>query len=250
MKYTFIALLAIAGMFIFSSCTKNNIDKDESFFEFDDDKDKEECIVLLYPVSYTMPDGSTITGNEDELKVAMKEWYESNPDSKEKPLLQYPVNIKWYGEEINVVDEEEMISLKSECKEDDDKAECFNFVYPLTFSMPDGSTITGNKEELSTAMKEWYEAHPDSKEKPVLQYPIYIIYPDGSSTNIASEEELKDAYHACKNEDGNHDDDDDDGNDDDGNDQYDCPDIKADFGDECTRDDGTVGVVNEQCQCE
>ncbi|MBE9509824.1 MAG: hypothetical protein IMY71_03015 [Bacteroidetes bacterium] len=54
-----------------------------------------------------------------------------------------------------------------------DRKECFDFVYPVSFTMPDGSTITGNDEEdLCTGIRSWYEANPDSKVKPELQYPV------------------------------------------------------------------------------
>ena len=37
--------------------------------------------------------------------------------------------------------------------------ECFSFVYPVTYTMPDGSTmeVTGDDEDGWSALKAWYE---------------------------------------------------------------------------------------------
>lgn len=80
-----------------------------------------------------------------------------------------------------------------------DRKECFDFVYPVTMVMPDGSTITGNnREELGLAIKSWYEANPDSEEKPELQYPVEVTFEDGTTAIITNDEDMKRAYKACE----------------------------------------------------
>lgn len=75
---------------------------------------------------------------------------------------------------------------------------CFEFIYPISYMMPDGSIITGNSEkEIMQLIKEWYTAHPGEKEKPQLQYPADIKYKDGTIVTINSDEELKEAYENC-----------------------------------------------------
>jgi len=78
--------------------------------------------------------------------------------------------------------------------------------------MPDGSTITVENEDDRGEIKDWYEANPDVKEKPELQYPVDIIFKDGTIKTINNEEEMKSAYEYCwgKDDDDNGDDDDDD----------------------------------------
>jgi hypothetical protein len=83
--------------------------------------------------------------------------------------------------------------LKEEGKEG-----CFALAYPVTYLLPGGSTATGNDEkELWAAIKAWYEAHPDSKEKPILQYPVDIVLKDGTTKTIADEEAMMLAKKAC-----------------------------------------------------
>ncbi len=44
---------------------------------------------MVYPVTYGMPDGSTIiaTGDDEEGYTELKTWYDNNPGSEEEPRL-------------------------------------------------------------------------------------------------------------------------------------------------------------------
>jgi len=163
-------------------------------------KEDWECFDLVYPVSYTMSDGSTITGDDEEgLWTAIKAWYDAHPDVEAKPSLEYPVSVMFYDEETKeVANEEEMIDLKKDCEWGKDW-ECFDLVFPVTFTMPDDTTISGaDKEEVWTAIKAWYEAHPDVEAKPTLQYPVDIMFEDGSTQAIANEDEMATAKDECE----------------------------------------------------
>lgn len=211
MKYSMLSFLILA-MFAFSSCEKGDEIKDwdkDNLKETDDknydDKGEKVCFDLVYPVTYLMPDGSEITGdNEEEIDEAIKAWYEANP-SDEKPELQYPVDVDWgdHGT-FTVNDDEEMWEHKKKCNDEKwDKEPCFSLIYPVTYVMPDGSEITGNdEEELWTAIKTWYEANPND-EKPELQYPVQIAYPDSDvPVTINSDEEMIEVKEECE-DDGN-----------------------------------------------
>lgn len=204
MKKTLL-FFALLGMVMFTSCDKKGWDKedyDKEGWDKDDwdDKDGEGCFELVYPVSYTMPNGSTITGNDkEELWTAIKAWYDSN-DTEEKPDLQYPVNVLFGdGETMEVDDEAEMEDLKEDCKYDKEDWECFELVYPVSYTMPDESEITGDDEEtLWTAIKAWYEAHPDVEEKPTLQYPVSVVFYDEETVEVANEDEMIDLKKDCE----------------------------------------------------
>ncbi len=126
MKRSFFSLLALT-LFIFSSCEKGQDIKNDKWKETKDwdgkdkeDKDKSNCFDLVYPISYIMPDGSTITGDEKEVETAIKAWYEANPDSAEKPVLNYPVDIVWEdGATETIENEEAMIDIKEGCEDDE-----------------------------------------------------------------------------------------------------------------------------------
>ena len=167
----------------------------------DRDWDRRECFELVFPVTYIMPDGSTyeISSDEDESGwEELKEWYDSNPDSDQRPELQYPVDIiTWENEEsatITINSEEEMIAAKEECREmwgeesdTDDGAACYAFVYPIFYTMPDGSVIeitTDEDESGWMAIREYYQSNPSEESEPSLQYPVDIIFrtEDGNET--------------------------------------------------------------------
>lgn len=87
---------------------------------------------------------------------------------------------------------------RKDCK-GKDLRECFDFVYPVTFTLPDGTTTSGDKETLHTQIKEWYEANPDAEERPSLQFPVEITFEDGTIQTINSDEELEAAKESCEN---------------------------------------------------
>lgn len=177
----------------------------------------EECFELVYPVSYVMPDGSIITIEVDEEggAVELEDWYEENSESDERPELQYPVDIILETEEgsstVTINNEEEMASAKRECHaeseedwDDGDERECFEYVLPVTFVMPDGSTITVEDEEGWYVLRVWYEENRGYEEEPTVQYPIDISQEteEGIVTvTLTSDEEMEEVYSNCPDDD-------------------------------------------------
>ena len=186
-----------------------NGDKDKSDWDRDEDKGDWKCFDLVLPVTYVMPDRSTITvGNENDWDV-LKDWYEANPESEEKPELQFPVNVEFDDREgtanILVSNEEEMREVYSRCGggRDDEDRECINLVLPISYTMPDGSTITVENEEDWITIRDWYEANPESDERPTLQFPVDIMYEteDGDSTlTVNNDEEMEYVKRSCREE--------------------------------------------------
>ena len=188
--------------------------------------ENKKCFSLVYPVSYLMPDGTTIeiSADDEESWTELKSWYDDNPNSDERPSLQYPVDIIYEidveegTQDVNVViinSEDEMISAKEECREmwgeyydDWEERECFELVYPVSYLMPDGTTIeiSADDEESWTELKSWYDDNPNSDERPSLQYPVDIIYEidveegtqDVNVVIINSEDEMISAKEECR----------------------------------------------------
>ena len=80
-----------------------------------------------------------------------------------------------------------------------EKNKCFEFLYPITYIMPDDSTITVENKDDWYKIKDWYASNPDAKEKPKLQYPVDIKFADGNIKTINNEKEMKRAYDYCQN---------------------------------------------------
>ena len=150
--------------------------------------ENKKCFSLVYPVSYLMPDGTTIeiSADDEESWAEYKSWYDDNPESDERPSLQYPVEITYRteeGTETQIINsEEEMISAKEECREveneDDEGYECYEYVYPITFILPDESTveISGEDDESGWGLiRRFYEQNPNYEEEPALQFPVEVV---------------------------------------------------------------------------
>jgi len=165
-------------------------------------KDGFKCFELVLPVTFVMPDGSSIVVEDENGYMAVRAWYGNNSDSKEKPTLQYPVNIIYRdGDTQTINNDEEMGSTKVDCRKWDDNKkdwDCFRLVYPITFILPDNSVISMLNEEDWMELKSWYEVNPDIEERPILEYPVEINYRDGSTKTINNDEEMASAKEDCR----------------------------------------------------
>jgi len=67
----------------------------------------------------------------------------------------------------------------------------FKFVFPISFIMPDNSTITViNNKVLKSKLKAWHYANPNSREKGKIVFPVQLAFGD-KIVKINSEEEMK-----------------------------------------------------------
>ncbi len=164
-------------------------------------KERHDCFELVLPVSFTMPDATIITIDNEEDWEGIKEWFEANPESKERPVLQFPVNIVFKDETtVTVNSEEEMKVIHEYCGGSDKehhKGRCFDFVYPITKIMPDGTEIIKEDRKDRDAIKAWYEANPDSNEKPTLKFPVDVVFVNGKTFTVNNEEEMKAIREGC-----------------------------------------------------
>ena len=185
--------------------------KGRSWDRDDGNKEDWKCFELVFPVTFDMPDGSTITiTNDDEEGWAeIKAWYEANPNAEERPVLQYPVVIFFEEESITINSNEDMREAYGDCYADRDDGnredwECFEMVYPITFTMPDGSSITIETDDEGgwDELKNWYDENEGYEEvRPELEYPVDIVYEtdEGDVTvTINNEEEMDAAKEECE----------------------------------------------------
>ena len=187
----------------------------------DEHKRNFHCFSLVYPVSYTLPDGSVmeVASNDEEGWSALKAWYENNTGFEEvMPELVYPVDIVFEAEEGESVttlnSEEEMELAKRDCREEweegdgeeeweegeDNERECFEIVLPVTFVMPDGSSLTVSEEDDWLNVRLWYEENGEVEEEPSYQFPVDILYEteSGNTTvTMNNQQELEAAEEEC-----------------------------------------------------
>jgi len=194
MRLSILGLLACIAI-SFTACEKNTVltpdvlednspaAKLSTVIENQENRAKKgTCFKFSGEVTYLLPDGTSITGEQSVAKAEVKAWYEANPDAEEKATLQFPVEI--------ILEDETVHS---------NRAKCFEFNGEITYLLPDGSSITGVYPAIKTELKAWREANPDSEEKPSLQFPVEIIFDDEMVSTINNREELMAAKAACKN---------------------------------------------------
>ena len=172
-------------------------------------KDGFKCFELVLPVTFAMPDGSSIIVDDESGYMAVRTWYGNNPDSNEKPILQYPLDIIYQDSDTQKIENiVEMKSAKKDCQKWDDNKKnwkCFKLVYPITYKMFDGSTISMEDATDWAEIKAWHESkdksNPGIKERPTLEYPVDITYRDGITKTIYSDEEMHEYYRSCSHKD-------------------------------------------------
>ncbi len=90
---------------------------------------------------------------------------------------------------------------KLESKYDKNEDKCFDFIYPITFIMSDGTSIivSSNDEEGWQQLKDWYDNNSDLESKEYnLEYPVEVILDvDDSVLMINNEEEMIDLKEEC-----------------------------------------------------
>lgn len=80
---------------------------------------RQKCFDLVYPIFFIMPDGSSLSINNNENGWDnIKTWYQENAGfNEEKPEFQYPVDVVAQDDQILTINSEaEMIELKKECR--------------------------------------------------------------------------------------------------------------------------------------
>jgi hypothetical protein len=165
----------------------------------------ELCFEIVYPISVKMPDGTTVSGNdEDAIKTAIDTWYKNNPDVRGQYELVFPITLDYGADSTGtnvtkvVNNMDEYITAMWDCFGDWDTdwdkdwnrgwamdSLCFEVVYPVSAKMSDDTIITGNtEEEFENALAAWRESNPDKCGYAEIQFPITINYgPDSTGTD-------------------------------------------------------------------
>ncbi len=161
---------------------------------------RHQCFRFVFPITFIMPDDSAITLNTRADWVLIRQWYRAHPDANERPNLVFPVDIMFRDGEVQIIlDATELWEVKKACKEDRDKKKCFRLVLPVTFTMPDDTSITVNTKDDWSLLRQWYIAHPDVTERPELNYPVDIMYRDNTIVTINDQAEMLAAKEDCRN---------------------------------------------------
>lgn len=75
--------------------------------------------------------------------------------------------------------------------------DCFDFVFPVSLTMPDASTITLESGDDWSLIRDWYQANPDAEGRPTFVFPFEVTFGDETIT-ISDEEDLESAKSNCE----------------------------------------------------
>ena len=96
----------------------------EAFQACRGEEDDKKCFTFGFPVSFTMPDGTVLTAeDEKDLEEKMEAFYESYTGEKKRPEVVFPVDLMFEdGSSLTVNSPEEMKQAwKENCKRDGDE---------------------------------------------------------------------------------------------------------------------------------
>ncbi len=216
--------------------TENSVVSGNDDEENQDDFDLEftDCFEIVFPITLILPDSSqVIIADQEMLEAELEAWYEQNPEVEDEFSVVFPVNIISEGMETTLANEDEFVALIESCEDEDDEEDdgdeddgeededededeeddddkdeddyegefnedCFVVLFPLSFTLPDGTiTNAADLDEALAVIEAYYEANPDIEEEPELVFPVSIEFEDGTVKEINSEEEFEMAEEDC-----------------------------------------------------
>ena len=148
-------------------------------------KRRNKCFEFVYPIDFIMADDTSITLTSSDDWSLIRAWYDSNPDTTERPELVYPVDVTLEdGTTQTLIDSTELDTVKDSCRKGKDKRKCFKLVLPVSFTMEDASIIEVTERADFKLLREWRKANPDATVKPALNFPVDVIYKDDTTATI------------------------------------------------------------------
>lgn len=161
------------------------------------------CLELVYPITVTMPDNTDITLSSQEDWSIVREWHTANPDADSRGTINFPVTVvNTDGEHQEVSDESELAEAASSCQGGGAGTfgRCFELQFPFEVTMADGTVITLNSEADHSQIAAWYQSNPDYRgERPDLNFPLTLLYEDGTSAEVNDQEEFRAVISDCRN---------------------------------------------------
>lgn len=153
--------------------------------------DKSSCLSLLFPVTI-FTNGQTITVNSLDDLDEIEELFDNSGDDGVDFVFPIKVRLPDHSE-LALNDENELKSLISSCKPDDD-IECIDFQYPIQFNSYDANnqvagTITiSSDEELYNFLLQL-----EKDELVGLKFPVTLIPSNNNKIVVTNFKELEDA---------------------------------------------------------
>jgi hypothetical protein len=154
------------------------------------------CFKFVFPLTFSLGETSYTVNDYKEFRDSMKAHYEETGE-KQKPAFVFPIQIQFKGEEeaVSVNSDEELKAAFQSCRGEQNDKKCFTFCFQVSFTMPDSSILTATDEEdLEAKMKAFYETYEGRKKRPLVVFPVDLIFEDSSALTVNSVQEMKQAW--------------------------------------------------------
>jgi len=184
---------------------------------FDNIIDNASCLSVLLPVTVTV-NGIELVINDDDGYEDIEDIIDLFDDDVDSIVISYPITLILADFSTTVVNSDvELEALIVNCvgeNEDDDDIECIDFQYPITASIFDENNDLINSITINND-NDMYDFIDDLDEfaAVTINFPITVIFTDGTTQTINTIQELEDAIEmaddSCDEDDDNDFDDDD-----------------------------------------
>ncbi|WP_299361058.1 hypothetical protein [Winogradskyella sp.] len=173
---------------------------------YDDILDGASCFSVELPVTIIAGDTTIVIETLEDIE-ALEELFEEFESEDDFFDFIFPITIVFSDyTEIVIENEEQLENLVEECylDEDDDEdiIECVDFVYPISFSVFNSQfsiidTITIESDE---ALYDFLDDLEDDENALIvsLNYPVTLVYPNGETVQVNSNQELANAIEAAE----------------------------------------------------
>ena len=225
-NFKFVLILSLFALFTFNGCQNETIEETQNQEEtiapdstvadllrntaanngsLDNVMDGANCFSVNLPVTIVV-NGITITINTLEDLALIEEIYDEFEDDEDFLEFLFPITIILNDyTEIVIENEEQLEAFIEECTEDDDDViECVDFVYPISFSIYNSdfqiidTVIIENDEELYDFLEELEDNPSGGAILASLNFPVTLIYADGTTVEVNSNQELEAAINAAE----------------------------------------------------
>ncbi|NNK83646.1 MAG: hypothetical protein HKO92_11030, partial [Flavobacteriaceae bacterium] len=173
----------------------------------DDLLDDSSCFSVNLPVTIIVNDITVTINTLEDLEI-IEELYDEFDDDEDNLEFLFPITIILNDyEEIVIASQDDLEAFIEECTQnssDDEIIECVDFVYPITVSIYDANfQVIENVTFISDDELYYFldELEDDSDNQVIiasLNFPVTLIYADGSTLEVSSNPELQAAIDAAE----------------------------------------------------
>ena len=157
----------------------------ESYCDDDFCNDNFVMYDFIYPITMKMPDSTFIVVEKEEDFFKVDDWYYKNWQVDEMEEIVYPIQVKRNDSTFTINNNQELLKFEGVTDYKD-----FEYVYPLTYTMPDSSKITIQHQFGWASFVKWFEQNPNNKEYAELNFPITVKLQDNTTKIINNYSEL------------------------------------------------------------